>query len=209
MLSKRTILYFVRHGQTEGNEQGRWQGHLDSPLTDLGVKQAEWLGEALSNETIDCIYTSSSPRAKRTAELIRGSRDIPLFESDELKEIHLGEWEGRSQEEIRQTDPVRLHHFLNDPEKFQAPGGESYADVFHRTVAYISTIIDLHAGQSVLVVAHTVVVKVLMNYFARRALKELWNSPYIHPASLSKIEWENGEARILLHGDISHYKDEA
>lgn len=206
-MSSKTIIYLVRHGQTEWNVEHKMQGHQNSPLTDLGVKQAEWLGESIQDEPIDIIYSSSSPRAHKTAELIRGNRDIEIIDTDDFKEISLGIWEGKSQEEVKGNCPEQFHYFWNDPENFHVQGSESFRDVFNRAIRYVQQIINNHEGHSILIVTHTVVVKLIMSYFEGRAMKDIWNPPYIHPACLCKIAIEKNAADILLHGDTKHYKE--
>jgi probable phosphoglycerate mutase len=93
-----TNLYITRHGQTEWNVQGRLQGHLDSPLTELGVIQAEQLADSLVNVEFDVIYSSPSLRTVRTADMIRGERPIDITIEDKLREIpwvHGKEWNSR------------------------------------------------------------------------------------------------------------------
>lgn len=85
-----TTVYLTRHGQTEWNVQQRMQGHQDSPLTPLGVQQAEWLGKGLREVPLDAVYASSSPRTLRTAEIILGERGIPVTACDEFKELCMG-----------------------------------------------------------------------------------------------------------------------
>ncbi|MGM1045864.1 MAG: histidine phosphatase family protein [Bacillota bacterium] len=184
------------------------QGHQDSPLTDLGVKQAQWLGESIQNEQIDIIYSSSSRRAERTAELIRGLREIEIIENDDLKEINLGVWEGKRQEEVKELYPEQFHYFWQDPEKFNVQSSETFQDVSTRAIKQLHQIIDKNQGKSILIVTHTVVVKLLMAYFEDRPIKDIWNPPYIHPACLCKIEFEKNKTNIILHGDISHFKED-
>ncbi|MEK8127673.1 histidine phosphatase family protein [Paenibacillus filicis] len=204
-----TTLYLVRHGQTEWNVEHRMQGHQDSPLTELGIRQANWLGDALQNERIDTVFSSTSRRAVRTAELIRGARELPVQESDEFREINLGIWEGRTQAEVKELFPVQFDQFWSDPEAFQVEGSETFRQVRERAAAKLDEILQAHPGRSILLVTHTVVVKLLMAYFENRPMNELWNLPYIHPACLCKIEVRNGIPEIILHGDIGHYREEA
>ena len=88
-----TKIYLVRHGQTVWNVKKRMQGHQDSPLTKLGILQANWAKEALDDIKIDIIYSSPSNRAYKTAEIIKGNRKIPLVAKNNLREINLGDWE--------------------------------------------------------------------------------------------------------------------
>lgn len=203
-----TIIYLVRHGQTEWNVEHRLQGHQDSPLTELGRKQAMWLGEALERTPIDVIYSSFSPRARMTAEYIRGTREIDILESNRLMEINMGEWEGLTQDDVMNNDPEQHRHFWHDPEMFRVAGAESFRDVLTRAVDCLHRILAEHQGRSILLVTHTVVVKLLMAYFEQRPIQAIWDPPYIHPACLSKIVCRQDGFHIELHGDISHYKEE-
>jgi len=205
-MTQTTHLYLVRHGQTEWNVEHRLQGFHDSPLTELGVRQAMWLGDAFADKPLDVIYSSVSRRASRTAELIRRDKPLPIIESEDLREINLGIWEGMTQEEAQAAYPEPFDHFWNDPGRFQALGGESYADVSKRAIAKVEDIVAAHPGEHILVVAHTVVVKLLMAHYEGRPLIDLWKPPYIHPVCLSHIELTDGIPAIRLHADISHYQ---
>nr|WP_256223611.1 histidine phosphatase family protein [Paenibacillus sp. 1_12] len=197
----------VRHGQTEWNVQHKFQGHQDSPLTELGIQQAKWLGESFKNERIDIIYTSSSFRAVRTAELIRQAREIEIRQSDALKEMNLGDWEGRTQAEVERSDLESFDHFWNDPEKFRVQSGETFNEVSERAIRQFNQILNDQRGKSILLVTHTIVVKLLMAMCENMPIKHIWKHHYIHPTSLCKVEFTNGLPEIILHGDISHFKN--
>lgn len=201
-----TTIYLVRHGQTEWNVQHRFQGHKDSPLTKLGIRQAEWLGEALQHDPFDFIFSSTSSRAYHTAELIKGNRNVQITACDEFREINLGVWEGEIQERISDMYPQQLDHFWNHPELFGVEGSETFHEVRERAVNKLNEIIASNPGSRILLVTHTVVVKLLMAYFEGRSLDRLWDLPYIHPTCLSKIELTDDVPSILLHGDVSHYR---
>jgi probable phosphoglycerate mutase len=170
------------------------------------MSQAEWLGESLQNEPIDRIYSSSSQRTLRTAELIRATRQVEITGTDALREINLGIWEGRSQEEVKVSHPEQFDYFWNDPEKFGVEDSETFQEVYRRSMRVLDQIIGENQGKSVLIVTHTVVVKLIMAYFEGRPLKEIWNPPYIHPACLCKVELTMNKPEIILHGDINHYR---
>ncbi len=207
-MDNKTKIYLVRHGQTEWNVKHKFQGHQDSPLTDMGIKQAQWLEEAIRNEQIDMIYSSSSLRARRTAEIIRGTREIDIIESDDLREINLGIWEGRTQDEVKELYLEAFNDFWDNPEKFKVENSETFRQVSDRAINMMRQTVNDNQGKSILIVTHTVVVKLIMAYFEGRPMKELWNPPYIHPACLCKVEIDGDQSKIILHGDISHYKEE-
>ncbi|MFD1128999.1 histidine phosphatase family protein [Paenibacillus provencensis] len=205
-----TTIYIVRHGQTEWNVLGKMQGHQDSPLTELGTRQARWLGEALAEEPIDVIYSSSSGRAVHTAEVIRGSREIPVTLTDNLREMNLGLWEGRTGDELKLEEPMKYQQFWEEPELFAADGGETYIETMDRAQQELKHILKVNQGKTVLIVTHTVVVKLLMTWLEQRSLETLWDLPYIHPASLCKIVFnEENKPKVVLYADISHYPETA
>ncbi|WJH36613.1 histidine phosphatase family protein [Paenibacillus sp. CC-CFT747] len=154
--------------------------------------------------------TGSTPaqagRARRTAEIIKGAREVDIVDTPDLKEIHMGVWEGLTQDEAKELYPDPFRDFWENPEKFKVPGCETFRNVSDRALNRLRLIVEEDQGKALLLVAHIVVVKVLMAYFERRPLNEIWNPPYIHPASLCKVEIEGDISRILLHGDTSHYK---
>ncbi|MFF2093507.1 histidine phosphatase family protein [Paenibacillus sp. NPDC058174] len=201
-----TKLYLARHGETEWNVVHRMQGFKDSPLTDLGKQQAEWLRSAMDTVPIDVIYASSSPRALQTAQIVRGDREIPLEISEAFIEMGFGIWEGRLQSEVQTEYPEQWDHFWNNPDKFEIESSETYAGMQARVIDKLQDILNNHAGQSILIVTHTVIIKLLMVYFEGKEMKQLWSPPEIHPTSLSRIDIADNVPKVVLHGDISHYQ---
>ena len=90
----KTTVILIRHGETEWNVLHRFQGLSDIPLNDTGRQQAGFAKNGLQNITLDAIYTSPLQRAVETAEIIRGDRNIPVYPTDGLQEMGVGEWEG-------------------------------------------------------------------------------------------------------------------
>lgn len=204
-MSEKTTIYLVRHGETEWNVQHRFQGHQDSALTKRGIHQAERLAESLKEIDIHYIYTSSSTRATRTAKIIKGGRNVPVNTCGDLREIGLGVWEGRLQEEIKVNDSDAFRMFWEDPGEFKVQGAETFQEVQKRAIQQLQCIINDHKGCSILIVTHTAVVKLIMAHFDKRSMNELWNPPFIQPASVCKVEIVDNQAYIISHGDIAHY----
>src|SRR5690349_17933268 len=99
-------LILVRHGESEWNRTGRYQGQEDAPLSELGLRQADALANRLKNESLDAIYTSPLQRALRTAEAIaRFHPQVPFREDKALYEIHHGVWQGLLASEVRERYP--------------------------------------------------------------------------------------------------------
>ncbi|MBD0380432.1 histidine phosphatase family protein [Paenibacillus sedimenti] len=203
-----TKLYLIRHGETEWNIEHRLQGHSDSPLSPLGRMQALWLSEALEDVPFDVICASSSGRTLQTATIVKGRRALPIISSDDWMEMNLGAWEGRIAEEIKQEDKDNFHAFWNEPHRYMPASGESYQDLLARVLPALERLLVEHAGKTICLVSHSVTLKVIMAHFEQRELAELWNPPYFHPTCLSMVEWKDGNQRIVLHGDTSHFRNE-
>jgi probable phosphoglycerate mutase len=134
------VIYYIRHGETEWNAAGRFQGSQDIPLNDLGRKQAVRAGNILSDllerDQLDAsglpFVASPLGRARETMELLRGSLDLPPDRysiDDRLREIGYGHWEGLVLPEMRAADPELFATRENDKWSVPPPGGESYASV--------------------------------------------------------------------------------
>lgn len=202
-----TTLYITRHGETVWNLEKKMQGWQDSPLTEHGKMQAEWLGERLKEIELDAVYSSPSERALSTARIIKGSRDLCIKCSDNLREINIGGWEGRLASDIRKETPDLLHAFYHTPHLFKLDRAETFHDVGERAVPEILKICEEHPLKNVLIVTHTVTLKMIMSYFEKRPVEKLWDLPFIYQTSLSVVEVCDNNCEIMLHGDISHYKN--
>ncbi len=202
-----TTIYLTRHGQTEWNKVHRMQGWQNAPLTPLGKKQAAQLGKRLSSVLFDSIYSSDSDRAYNTAKIIIQNRDQVINKIVALREINLGEWEGRLISEFEQLNPNEYQNFWKSPHLYASSTGEIFFDVKDRVIPAIEEIIHQHPQECVLIVVHTVVVKIILAYFDNEPIHNLWNSPFIHPTSLSIIHTNNQTKKISLYGDTSHYDD--
>lgn len=201
-----TKLYLTRHGETEWNRERRFQGQLDSKLTDLGLEQAAWLGESLAYEDFDVIISSSSSRAFDTASIINGERNRTIIKNDNLKEIHMGDWQGKLHDDIAQLYPEQEYNFWNRPDLHESETGESISQFYDRVTSEIEKIIDRYKDKKILVVAHGLVVKVLMGYFEDRELKDIMKGKRIEQTSLSIVEINEGTPSILAYADTSHYR---
>lgn len=197
-------LYITRHGETDWNVQNRMQGWGDSDLTESGVRNAEFLGERLEGVKFNTIYSSPSKRTRLTTDLIRGHKSTPIIYDEKLKEINMGEWEGKTKSYIEENYPDESDNFWNNPHLFTSDKGESFSDFQCRVLKSIDVIRKEHITGNVLIVTHSVVIKVILAYFKDIPLERLWEPPFIHDTSLTVIELNSGENRIVLEGDISH-----
>lgn len=199
-------LYITRHGETEWNTQGRMQGWRNSNLTDKGRSNALALGKALENVDFKRVYCSPLDRTKTTAELIFAGRNVDIVYEEALKEIHLGELEGLTQDEISDIYPEFQSHFWKNPHEYVPKSGESFYDVKTRVVNALKKIIDENPEGNVMIVTHGVVLKTIHSYFKNLPMERLWDPPFIYDTSLTIVEVYEGKTKIVVEGDISHIK---
>lgn len=197
-------LYLTRHGETEWNVEKRMQGWQDSPLTEKGKNDAKRLGKRLESIELTAIYTSTSGRAVKTAQLIRGERLIPIYEDEHLREIYLGDWEGKTNEEIMQFDPIAFGQFWNEPHLYSPKRGERFIEVQNRAFTVIEQIIKHHQSGNILIVTHAVVLKSLIARLKNLSLEQLWAPPFMHGTSVTIVQVDNGQFKFIAEGDVSH-----
>ena len=133
-------IYLIRHGETEWNLQGRFQGRLDSVLTNTGVKQAEAIGRRLAGLDIsfDAFITSPLGRTRQTAAIIAGLARLPAVQwDDRLAEVSLGSWDGLTDIDIDAQWPGLLDGSTQFDWFFRSPDGESYDAVFQRAECWL------------------------------------------------------------------------
>ena len=198
-------LYITRHGQTEWNVQERIQGWFDSPLTNYGKDQANALCKRLSSTPFIAAYSSPSGRALETAKLILQGHQTPLFIKHELKEINVAEWQGMLVQKIKQQYPEAYDNYIYHAECFESLEGENYYDVLERAKKIIDKIEGKYEqDDNILVVTHSIVKKVLINYFLGPSIDQLCDSPHIDGTSLTIVHLENGHATIEKVGCVEH-----
>jgi probable phosphoglycerate mutase len=169
-------LLLVRHGETDWNRQGRFQGQIDIPLNANGRAQAEAAGSFLAPVPIQRAYTSSMARPRQTAEAILASHPgVPLTSTTGLVEIGHGLWEGRLEREIDQGWPQLLADWKRAPETVQMPEGETIHQVWDRSCATGHTIASSLSGEeTALVVAHDAVNKTILCALLGLTPADIW-----------------------------------
>jgi len=200
-------ILLARHGETDWNRDGRYQGQEDIPLSDTGVKQALRLGERLRDVRIDRAVASPLSRAYDTARLALGDARADMLEVDRgLMEIAHGSWEGKLASEIREVDPERLAAWRDTPDKVQMPGGESLKQVLERAwPASAGACEGLGPEQTLLVVSHDAVNRVLLCRVLGLPLFRLWTFRQA-PATLNLLEGpEPGKLEVVRMNDCVHH----
>lgn len=155
-------VYLVRHGKIRlEDDQRRYIGQLDLPLSDEGVRQAENLRKILGKTGITALYCSDLARSRQTAEIIAGGGTVAVTVRRDLREISLGEWEGCTFADIIRRFPDEFRARGADIGYYRIPGGESFADCSRRVVAAFHEILGKAAGD-IAIVGHAGVNRLLL-----------------------------------------------
>lgn len=177
-------LLLVRHGETDWNRQGRFQGQIDVPLNENGHQQAQQAADFLSTVPLDFAVTSPMLRPKATAEAILIQQpEITMGEEPNFREISHGTWEGKFEAEIEVAFPGALERWRTEPESVQMPEGENLQQVWDRaTTAWDAMVESARAefrdgGKTRvgLVVAHDATNKVILSHVVGADAKKFWS----------------------------------
>ncbi|SNS76754.1 alpha-ribazole phosphatase [Anaerovirgula multivorans] len=198
-----TKLYLVRHGETNENRNSRFCGWIDVPLNDTGMAQAQKLEEAFENITIDVMYTSSLKRAKETAAFIKGNLQCPMHHIENLRELHFGRAEGLTIDEIKKCHPEVYEGLEKEYTKAKFPDGESLEDMHLRVTSTVDEILQQHIGKSILIVAHSGVIRSTVAHLITGNMKYHWNFKIDH-CSITIIEKQGDFSVLTKLNDTSH-----
>jgi len=202
----KTTIYLIRHGQTEWNAERRMQGRADSPLTGLGVEAAKQLASEIPD--VDAVYSSPLGRTMQTANILFDGQAQEIICDDRLREIDLGDWEGRLQANLDIEDPEMHSNFWSAPHRYQKGGAETFTQVADRAVEFFQEVAERHLGETIAVVSHTTVIRSILFSIEPRALADFWNPPAIYPASVSEVEVVDGAPAIIRFG-CTAYREHA
>ncbi|WP_293349529.1 MULTISPECIES: histidine phosphatase family protein [unclassified Microcoleus] len=184
-------LLLVRHGETDWNRAGKFQGQIDVPLNDNGREQARQAAEFLKDVKLDFAISSSMLRPKETAEIIlKYHGDLQLELRDELREISHGLWEGKFESEIEASYPGLLEEWKTSPENVQMPEGENLEQVSTRAIAAWREIVKSVSGTGI-VVAHDAVNKALLCHLFNLEPEHFWKFKQGNGA-VSVIDYPHG-----------------
>ncbi len=201
-------LILVRHGESKSNEDNRFTGQRDIPLSALGERQAENLkGYILKNYQIDRIYSSSLIRAYNTIKPIAEVLNLPITKVPELKEIDGGKWEEKTMEDIEGAYPADYALWKENVGLARCTGGESMTDVKNRAVAALKKIAEENEGKIVLIGTHAGVLRALECYFKGISFEEMKNVPWQANTAVSVLEYANGQFTIIKMGETEHLGD--
>ena len=174
-------LYIVRHGETEWNVIKRFQGQLNTPLTEKGMEKLRETGKKLENVLFDEVYTSELGRTVASAEIIlnenRGYRNKKreLKKLAELNEVYFGVWQGLTYEEVLLKYPEEGNNYFYDVKNYKAENveAEKLEDALERFLKGINKILNIHKSGNILVVTHGTVFEMFINYVENNSIFDI------------------------------------
>jgi probable phosphoglycerate mutase len=206
-MSLTTHVILIRHGQSQGNAEGRFGGHTDTPLSPKGRKQAEATARALASEKFSAIYSSDLPRAIETATPLTNFTGAPLITTDAFRERSVGVMEGLTFEEAAELHPEQYQALLHRDFEHVLEGGESYRQTLDRAAGKLDEVIEKHRGGRIVVFTHTgaicILILHLMGALDAPELKPVWIAT--SNCGLARFDLrDDGFVRVLAVNDTRH-----
>lgn len=201
-----TRIYFIRHGETDWNAEGKYQGWSDIPLSETGKKQAECLGERFQNIDLDVIYSSPLQRAYDTAQAVAIRKKMEIIPEEHFKEINFGEWEGLTAEQLNHLYGEKFQYFLSHPEDAKFPGDGSFSLVTERIKIGLDKILEENEGKNIMIVSHGGLIRLCIFYLLKmdiRFYKQMW----INNTAVSVIDITSEGAVLYKVNDDAHIEN--
>lgn len=206
-----TRLLVVRHGQTDWNISGRFQGQTDIPLNPSGLRQAQAIAERLRTDGPAAIYASDLQRAWQTAKIIQAALPPdsrpPLIGEPRLREMCFGMWEGLTYNEIQARQPKLLQRWESDLEHTTPPDGENLLELAERVQEAYKSVLAAHSEGTVVLVAHGGPLQMLITQALGMPVGRFWQI-HLSNASLSVVNVYPEGAIVNLLNCVDHLKEQ-
>ena len=201
--AKDTLLIAIRHGETEWNSEGRFQGHLNSVLNEEGRAQAQALAERLAAERFDLLLSSDLGRALQTASAVAMRTGHEILVEPRLRERRMGIFQGLTPAEVQARYPEEYARFRTHDPDYVIPGGESMRQLFERSVACFSGLAERYAGLTLATVTHGGVLAMLYRHAVSMPLEAPRDFP-LHNTGMNRFRHRLGAWELQSWGDIAH-----
>jgi broad specificity phosphatase PhoE len=196
------LMFLVRHAQSTWNTSKKIQGQRDPQLSAYGKKEAALLARRFKGLAFDAVYSSPLKRAYQTAEIVAG-RKATIVREEGLKEICLGEWEGKTLRSIRKEYGEMFDRWVVRPTRIRVPGGEEFRGFVRRVKKTIRAIEATPEASNVLVVCHGGVISTYATVVLNLPPDDVWCLT-VRNASLTIVEVGIELHKLITFNDISH-----
>ena len=191
-----THLYFLRHGQTDNNKEGRMQGRVDIPLNAAGRAQAQAAAKMLADVRFDAVYASPLGRAVETAALVAGISPRQVKEEPRAIEIDFGIWDNRLHKEL-EKETKEFDILWDAPERYVPPkGAEALPAVLARVQDMLQDLGNRHPGGNVLVATHGGVQQAVLTLVEKRPLHNFWDD-FLGNCGCVEVGTKDGSMRVI------------
>ena len=203
-----TRFILVRHGQTTWNREERFRGQSDVPLNETGLSQASATARRIAAEwRPSAVYCSPLLRARQTAQAIAESPGLPVQPHPGLNDINFGLLQGLTVPEAAERWPDVVHTWFNTPHLAQPPGGERLGEVSRRAIAAVNELVTLHPGDTIVVVGHLVLNRVILLGITGLGLDRFWRIGQ-DTCAINVFDAEDGDFTLLTLNDTCHLKSD-
>ena len=193
-----TRIIMVRHGQSMANKESRFAGHSDFDLSELGREQAKLAAEyLLSRETPDAIYSSDLSRAHNTAAPFAKAYGLPINDTEGLREIYAGSWEGLEMTEIAERYTEDLRVWREDFSNARCTDGESVAELYARVVKFVCELAKAHDGECILLATHATPIRAIECYSRGYGAERMADVHFVRNAALNIFEYNPKDNSII------------
>jgi broad specificity phosphatase PhoE len=196
-------LVLIRHAETDWNRERRYQGRRDTVLSEAGRAQAGAAGRLLAGEPLQAVWSSPLRRARETAAAIAGPRGLAVRVEPAFEEMHFGQWEGLTVEEVNARFPALYRAWLETPHLVALPGAETLGEVRARALKGLEGLRAAHEGQTVCLVTHGVTSRILILEALGLGLDRIW-SLQVSFAGISELEFRDDWAVLHRMNTLVH-----
>ena len=201
-----TRIYLIRHGETEWNRTGRWQGTSDVLLSPAGIRQAQLWAEHAPFTDVDAIYSSDLSRAIKTAEILADRFSLPVIEERGFRETNFGDWEGGTLSELLAAFPDDFGKFFVEPDQVKPPNGEIFSECQARAMTALEQIVAVNADKKIVIVSHGLVIRLILCAVLSMPIRKVWAISQSNTA-VNIIRVDDGNATVELVNGTSHLQN--
>lgn len=197
-------LILVRHGHVEGIHPERFRGQIDFPLTDLGKKQAAQTAAFIAeNWQAKAVYTSPLERCRDTGTAIANAQGLTIEPTPLLIDINYGKWQGRTREDVKQTEPEQFNSWMTQPQLTVVEGADSLQDVQARLLRALDHMRRAHSGETVVAVGHDSTNRVFLTLGLDVPLSRYWHLQQ-DPCAINVLRFDESGCRVVTINQTSH-----
>ena len=203
-MNNQTIIYLVRHGQSESNILSTFTGQLDARLSETGVLQAQRVKDYFNGVKIDAIYSSDLIRAVNTIKPLANERNLPVITDKNFREIDGGKWQGVVFDEIAEKYKADMQVWISDLKNARCTGGESVVELGERVCKALKNVCEQNANKTIIIATHATPVRAILSFVEVGSVENIGKVKWSPNASITKLYFNGKNFKIEILGDSAH-----